>query len=481
MDKLVRMRPSKIIIALALLAAPAWAGASLRYAVELSADAAELRVALCTDRAVASLSLSRGGRGAGHLIAVRGDGDSSPRRRGDRIEAGRLAAGQCLRYTVDARGAGRGDRYQPGWSAGTYLMLPVSAWLWRPRIMPEGAELELSLPAGWSASLPWPAIAGPDRRYRLPHTPLSWDGTSAFGRFEERRVALPGGQLRVSVLPLANARQTEALHDWVLANARAVLTSSGRLPLADVQVLVVPLPGVASPTPWGQVTRGGGSALKLFAGLDAAEPVRAADWTLSHELSHLFHPYLGGRGRWLGEGLASYFQNVLRARSGALTAEQAWRKLDAGFGRGRDERRSRGQPLIDVSASYRGTMRVYWSGAAYWLEADLALRERHGGSLDAVLAAFARRHLPAAERWEPDRFVAELDALAGAEVFVPLYRRYARGTRFPELDDTYRRLGLGSGIDNLRLRRDAPAVAIRHAIMSPSPRYAKASPSGPGG
>ncbi|PKL99350.1 MAG: hypothetical protein CVV17_09205, partial [Gammaproteobacteria bacterium HGW-Gammaproteobacteria-7] len=189
-------------------------------------------------------------------------------------------------------------------------------------------------------------------------------------------------------------------------------------------------------------------------------------WTLSHELAHLFHPYLGDSGRWMSEGLASYYQNVLRARSGILSAERAWSKLDAGFGRGLNERSTRGQRLVDVASGYRGTMRVYWSGAAYWLEADAALREHHGTTLDAVLAEFARRHLPAHTRWQAGQFADELDRLAGTRLFAPLYERYARSTRFPDLSDTYQRLGLGSGVDRLRLRDRAPALAVREAIMA---------------
>src|SRR5690349_3931578 len=60
----------------------------------------------------------------------------------------------------------------------------------------------------------------------------------------------------------------------------------------------------------------------------------ADDWTAVHELSHLMHPYLGDRGTWLAEGLATYYQNVLRARSGMLTPAQAWDRLYQGFKRG---------------------------------------------------------------------------------------------------------------------------------------------------
>ena len=37
----------------------------------------------------------------------------------------------------------------------------------------------------------------------------------------------------------------------------------------------------------------------------------------------------------LAEGLATYYQNVLRARAGLLTPSEAWEQIDAGFARGR--------------------------------------------------------------------------------------------------------------------------------------------------
>lgn len=464
----------------ALLAAPGWAWAGLHYALELADGADRLAVALCSDHPLPALSLQSGERGAGYLLDVSGPAEPAARRRGDRIQA-HLDAGQCLHYTVDTRGAARGGRFGLGWRPGAYLMLPLAAWWWRPASLPEDSTLALRLPAGWSASLPFPPDSSQPGRYRLPQTPAGWEGVSAFGRFREQSVPLPGGRVRISVLPAAGPAAADALGDWVASNARVLLGSFGRLPLADAQVLVVPLPDVRSAAPWAQVLRGGGNAVQVFAGLDATDAARASDWTLAHEFSHLFHPYLGDRGRWLGEGLASYFQNVLRARSGALSAEEAWRRLDAGFGRGLRERSSDGEGLGEVSARFRGgTMRVYWSGAAFWLQADALLRESHGTCLDAVLAAFAARHLPAGETWPPERFVAQLDVLAGTELFVPLYREYARGTRFPNLDQTYQRLGLGAGIGSLRLRTDAPAAAVRQAIMAPPALLADAAAPGTG-
>ncbi|MGQ0800920.1 MAG: M61 family metallopeptidase [Pseudomarimonas sp.] len=443
------------------------AAARLHYSAQLAVDARRLFVSLCTDEPLtAGMLVSARSDAAEYLSDLAGDGASPPQLTRHGIQHAVVAAGECLRYTVDVYAAAQSDGYQLSWRAGEYVMVPMQLWLWRPQRIPPNSSLQMRLPQGWNASLPF---AGDGLRYQLVHTPADWDATTVFGRLREHRIAVVGGELRVAVLPPAVAEQRRRLHAWAEQNAQTLLAGSGRLPLTSVQVVVVPLPGVATAVPWGQVTRGGGSALKLFVGLDASEEALRDDWTLAHELSHLLHPYLRTRGRWLSEGLASYYQNVLRARSGALTPQQAWNKLDAGFARGRAEPNQRKQSLSAAAlSSYRSTMRVYWSGAAFWLEAELALRQRSGTDLAEALDVFARRHLPSDRQWQPERFVAELDAIAGMDVFVPLFDRYQRGTDFPALAATYRQLGLGEDVGRMALNDAAPAARIRDAIMQRS-------------
>lgn len=185
-----------------------------------------------------------------------------------------------------------------------------------------------------------------------------------------------------------------------------------------------------------------------------------------HELSHLYHPYLGRRGRWLAEGLASYYQNVLRARAGMLDGDEAWRRLDAGFRRG--ERAASGMRLDAMDHARGGTMRVYWAGAAFWLEADLALRQHHDTTLDAVLDRYARCCLDGTAEVAPEDFAATLDRIAGATVFMPLYARYAAQTRFPDVAPLLRTLGLAREGDALRFSHDDAAARLRRGITSRS-------------
>lgn len=286
---------------------------------------------------------------------------------------------------------------------------------------------------------------------------------------QARTLRSGGNALQVSVEGVSDPERVAMLQRWLAECADASLTAFGRYPLRTARVRIREIDSRdASPVPWGQTRRDDGVAVLLYVRRDANLPQLRADWTAVHELSHLFHPYLGREGRWMAEGLASYYQNVLRARAGLLTPDQAWRQLDAGFGRGR--RVGAGAALDELGRG--GTMRVYWAGAAYWLEADLALRAR-GLDLDTLLSRYAACCLDATaddmDTMTAQRFAAELDRLGGDGVFARLYARYARSREFPDLGAAYAALGLEADAGGLRYSSDADAARLRTAIMGPRP------------
>jgi predicted metalloprotease with PDZ domain len=219
------------------------------------------------------------------------------------------------------------------------------------------------------------------------------------------------------------------------------------------------------------VQRGGGDAVHLY--IDQRRPAEEfmADWVLVHELSHLLHPNIVARDRWLSEGIASYYQNVLRARAGLMSTQWAWNKLHAGFERG-VRGTPRGRSLAEVSETMmrdRSFMRVYWSGAAIALLADVELRRRSKGaqSLDTALAAFRDCCLPADRSWSARELMRQLDRRTGTTVFMALYREHIDADGFPDLGALYGELGL-QPMSETRLRLDptAPGAAICEAIMT---------------
>lgn len=439
---------------------------------------AHARVEFAADSSWAKRFVTDVARGDGHPLADEDDGWSARDWR----------AGECLSWRADLAAIAAQDKSDVGWRMGEDIVVAPQLWLLRPDVQGDDARIHVELPGGWSISAPWPEIpppssapAGPgkppsaaaySRDFVIPQTPADWSAAVAFGHFEEKRIELPGGVLRLAILGGVDAEQRGKLDRWFGRVARAVLGAYGRLPLADVQVLMLP---VATRTHgqavvFGQSVRGQGNALQLLIDPGRPEAEFDDDWMAVHELSHLMHPYLGDRGSWLAEGLATYYQNVLRARGGLLTAAQGWDRLAEGFRRGAAAKSD--GTLEQTAANMQRThayQRVYWAGAAFWLTVDRDLRRESGGKvgLDTALSRFRDCCLPAYRAWRPEDFVARLDALAGTTLIGARYRQFAAMRGFPDWKAVYADLGIGEAGGRLRFDDTARDAAIRETIMRP--------------
>lgn len=172
-------------------------------------------------------------------------------------------------------------------------------------------------------------------------------------------------------------------------------------------------------------------------------------------------------GAWLSEGVASYYQEVLRARSGRISAQEAWQELHEGFERGK--KASGNATLLQASANmYRDEayMRVYWSGAAIALLADLQLRKQSGGkqSLDSALEKLSKCCQPWDRAWSARSLMEQLDDLTGTTLFSALYREHVTSADFPDLKDAYGELGLKVHAGEIQMKA-APYAQLRDAIM----------------
>lgn len=445
-----------------------------RYAVAFDAPRERADVQLCLDQARANVRFAADSEWGMRFVSdVHRDGGRALDQDDDSWRAKDWQAGECLHYRADIGAIAAQHKQDIGWKLGDDLVAAPQLWLLRADGADgDGADIDVALPAGWSISAPWRELghSGKSIRFHIPRTPPDWSAAVAFGHFEEERITLPGGQLRLVALHGIDAEQRAKLRDWLARVSRAVLSAYGRLPLADVQVLMIPVTARhGEAVVFGQSVRGEGNALQLL--VDPAQPAAEFDkgWVAVHELSHLMHPYLGDRGSWLSEGLATYYQNVLRGRSGLLTPAQAWDRLREGFA---DAAKHRYDDTLEQAAASmhdtHGFQRVYWSGAAYWLTVDRDLRRGSGGklSLDLALSRFRDCCLPAYRDWRPEDFIAKLDALLGTQTFTSRYREFAALTRFPDWEKVYADLGIRSGGDRLQFDAHAPDVRLREAIMT---------------
>jgi hypothetical protein len=258
----------------------------------------------------------------------------------------------------------------------------------------------------------------------------------------------------------------DAIADWIRATATDVSIAYGRFPSPSPQVVVVPVSGGRSAVPFGQVIRDGGETVELT--VDPGEPLEEflADWKATHEFSHLMLPYITRDHRWISEGFAQYYQNVLLTRSGAYDENYAWQKIVDGLERGRLSRPELSPNGAAADGRRSGGMKVYWAGAAVALIADVELRERSDGAegLSAVLGRFQKCCLPAREIWSGPEFFEKLDTFIAEPLFVPLYKRYAETAGFPDTSEVLARLGISVSDGKVSLKRNAELTGFREAI-----------------
>ena len=378
-----------------------------------------------------------------------------------------LADDACVEWRVDLSAAAEEKEFRLALRLKNAMLSSGNLWFWRDNERRE-IRVEVTLPPDVSISTPWAAVEeGGKNLYRPARTPATWTSRIAVGRFPVQRLAVDGAGLRLSVLGELQPARREEIAGWITETAESVASVSGRFPQNQPQVLVVSVGRQGEAVPWAHIVRGGGIAAEFF--VDETRPVSQfrTDWTATHELSHMVLPYVSSRDRWLSEGLASYYQNVLRARDGRLTEVQAWQKLYAGFQRG--ERGTNGGSLTDASrGGWSSTMRVYWSGAAMLLKADIRLRELSGGrqSLDTAVSSLQDCCFEEGRVWRAIELFQRMDRESGYTVFMDLYNEHVADDEFPDMSTTLAELGVVPQQGSVAIESGAPKARIRQQIMN---------------
>jgi hypothetical protein len=340
----------------------------------------------------------------------------------------------CMEYGVSLGESGSMDVAVR--RIGRDVLASPNAWLWRPerRAAEARATLELKLPAGFTAVLPWPRGA---RGRRLEPEAFRFDSYAAFGRFTPIFERVGEVELEAAVLDGA-LRQPAAILPWLRSAIQVATRSDGRFPRDRMQAIVVPSAATGEPVPFGMVARGGSASVLLVVSEDAQERALLRDWVLPHELSHLLLPYVERDHSWLSEGFATYYQELLLARAGLASEQEAIRRLSDSL---RSVSAQAGTTSLveecarlDLTRDYR---KVYWGGAAYWLNLDVKLRAQ-GIELDQLLHALRTRP-DARELWSARQLVERLDSLASTRLFTSGFDDAARRP-FPPFEDALRAL-----------------------------------------
>jgi len=260
--------------------------------------------------------------------------------------------------------------------------------------------------------------------------------------------------------------QKEKTFQWIEHASEALKTVYGEFPVDYFVTQIKASRRGSDPVPWGEVNRESPSEVVLVINKNASLKQLKDDWTIYHEFSHLLIPYDASDERWLSEGLASYYQNILQARIGMFDEQKMWQKLYDGFERGRKQTNYGHQKLSYVSENMESNynfMRIYWSGALFWLKADIALRQRNNSSsLDHALFKLHqccfRYPLSAAE------IIRQLDALTNSKIFSQLFQQFSTSYHIPTYNALLQSLGVRQRFGDISLDNAAEFSIIRKAI-----------------
>jgi hypothetical protein len=274
----------------------------------------------------------------------------------------------------------------------------------------------------------------------------------------DETITVGGGTLNIVFNDGAPGLDRAAVVDWIRTSAQAVTTYFGKFPVREVRLVVIANDGRGA----GGTTFGfrGGSLIRLTVGRHADAAALKRDWVLVHEMTHLALPQLPRWALWLQEGNATYVEPIARAQAGQMDVAEVWKWTI-------DEMPS-SQPkpgeggLNDTSDHHR----TYWGGAAFWLMADVCIRERTRNRIGVQMAlrAINRESGGNTAEWTPEQLIKVGDAATGGTELADLYAQMGVTGSPADINALLIRLGVGLRGGEIIFDDNAPLAAIRRAI-----------------
>jgi len=258
--------------------------------------------------------------------------------------------------------------------------------------------------------------------------------------------------------------------DWIGTVAESLVSVTGQFPESHLEVHLHASRD-RNPVAFGRVRRSDPPQVHLYVHPQALLDPLLDDWRGFHEFAHLLLPFVGNDDIWFAEGLAAYYQHLLQVRAGVIDADEAWRRMFAGFQRGLDDPSGREQTLRELSPRMwreRAFRRIHWTGAAYFLRVDVRLRQASDGeqSVDSALAAFVRCCRDMNRSWNARQLIERLDRLGGTRVWREEYQHMIDAPAEPDLDWTMNQLGIEWRDGEIDLAGDPQSMRLRAAIAA---------------
>jgi predicted metalloprotease with PDZ domain len=207
-----------------------------------------------------------------------------------------------------------------------------------------------------------------------------------------------------------------------------------------------------------------GGSVALLVGSETPASAEHGDWVVVHELSHLGTASFVNEGHWLEEGLATYYEPVLRERAGWMREEDLWSHFVSQMPRGLH--RPGDPPSLEDRDDIDST---YWGGALFVFLADVRIRAATRGqrSFDDVLRASLARLGDATHAATVAQFLQVGTEATGTPALLQVETTFAVHGDTVDLDQLWASLGIVPGADgHVTLREDAPLAYVRHGIAT---------------
>lgn len=251
-----------------------------------------------------------------------------------------------------------------------------------------------------------------------------------------------------------------AVLDWVKQSGIAIQTYFGGFPVPDLPLLIV--------MDDGQGIHGGttfgfdGPAIRVYVGRHARAEEFKKDWILVHEMVHASMPTVPDQSLWVMEGEAVYVEPIARAQAGQIDASEVWRWSLFGMPKGQPEPGDTGLDHDHVWG------RTYWGGAAFWLMAEVQIRERTNNQvgLQTALRAISRESGGNRAQWTVQHMMSVGDAATGGHELSTLYERMKDLPAQMDLENLFARLGVAMRDSKVIENNDAPLAAIRRRVTA---------------
>lgn len=399
---------------------------------------------------------------AAHIEHAESSGDALSRQ-GNSFLLPHVVSRVRFRYQIDldALGGPQGD-LDYALRSDKSLLAPASSFLLYPLPLDVGIPTEVYVERP-RAMLFATGLEPQGNHFRIEAHELSVATYAAFGAREVRELALSNGRgdLRLVILDGELGTKTAELERWVMRAAHAVARFYGEMPSLRTSLFVLPVPGKHDVL-FGKLLPESSPGIALLVGSNVDSAALDADWLLVHELFHLGVPSFDREGKWFDEGLATYFEPIIRVRAGLHTEAALWREL---------LRRAPGAlPAFSEHGleHARGEQELYWGGALFCLLADVEARKQSDGrlGLEDGLRRVLRAGGRSTEVWSLEQTLKTADSVFATPILQPLRARYANKPAPFDLATLLRDLGVEQDGNDVKLNDGAPLAWVRHAIIA---------------